>query len=79
VVVELVRIQQLTERIFHFHSSDSTEDGQAYSPETSTMVRLEAFRIELENLRNALPPDLKSNCMFLQTFQIANVGTPLTW
>ncbi|PVI01627.1 hypothetical protein DM02DRAFT_524695 [Periconia macrospinosa] len=61
LVIQLVRIQQLTEKIFHFHSSDSPVDGQPAPREPSTMVRIEAFRVELDNLRNAIPSNLKSN------------------
>lgn len=63
LAIQLVRIQRLTEKIGHFHSSDSPVDQQLGSPEPSTMVRLEAFRITLDSLRNALPPNLKSDCM----------------
>ena len=63
LAIQLVRIQQLTEKIFHFHSSDSPVDEQLGSPEPSTVARLEAFRVELDSLRNAPPPDLKSDCM----------------
>jgi hypothetical protein len=66
LVIQLVRIQQLTEKIFHFHSSDSPVDEQLGSPESSTTARLEAFRVELDSLRNALPPNLKSDCMIPQ-------------
>jgi hypothetical protein len=58
LVIQLVHIQQLTEKIFHFHSIDSPAD-ERLSP---TMARLEAFRVELDSLRNALPPRLKSDC-----------------
>ncbi|TVY36753.1 hypothetical protein LSUB1_G007916 [Lachnellula subtilissima] len=73
LAIQLVRIQQLTEKIFHFHSSDSPVDEQLGSPEPSTMARLEAFRVELDSLRNALPPNLKSDCMIPQMFE--NVAT----
>ncbi|KAF2649678.1 hypothetical protein K491DRAFT_697917 [Lophiostoma macrostomum CBS 122681] len=61
LAIQLVLIQHLTEKIFHYHSSDSTADEQLGSPETSTMARLEAFRVELDSLQKALPPNLKSN------------------
>ncbi|KAF2675696.1 hypothetical protein K458DRAFT_437813 [Lentithecium fluviatile CBS 122367] len=61
LAIQLVRTQRLTERIFHFHSSDSPVDEQRGSPEPSSMARLEAFRVELDSLRNALPPHLKSD------------------
>ena len=60
--IQLIRIQRLTEKIFHFHSSDSPLDEQLGPPETPTMARLEAFRVELDSLRNALPTSLKSDC-----------------
>jgi hypothetical protein len=61
--IQLVHIQQLTEKIFHFHCSESLVDEQLGSPEPSTMAHLEAFRLELDSLRNAIPLDLKSDCM----------------
>jgi hypothetical protein len=64
LVIQLVRIQHLTEKIFLFHGSDSPVEEQLGSSRHSTMARLEAFRIKLESLRNALAPDLKSDCTF---------------
>ena len=64
LAVELVRIQRLTEKIFHFHSIDSQVDEQ---PETPTMARLETFRIELDSLRDALPMSLKYDCKIPQS------------
>ncbi|KAH8689328.1 hypothetical protein BGW36DRAFT_70139 [Talaromyces proteolyticus] len=85
LVIQLVHIQQLTEKIFHFHSSDSPVDEQLGSPEPSTMSRLEAFRAELDSLRNALPPNLKSdyllscyyNSAYLRIFEPLLVGSHL--
>ena len=71
LVVQLVRIQRLTERIFHFHSSNSPVDEQLGSPEPSTMARLETFRVELDRLRDALPPHLKSDCMIPHMYENA--------
>jgi hypothetical protein len=68
LAIQLVHIQQLTEKISHFHSSDSPVDERLGSPEPSMMARLEAFRVELDNLRNSLPPNLKSDCMIPQIF-----------
>jgi hypothetical protein len=76
--MQLVHIQRLTEKIFHFHSSDSPVAEQLGSPEPSTMARLEAFRVELDSLRNALPPNLKSDCMIPQMFENVTVGASLT-
>lgn len=63
LVIQLVHIQQVTEKIFHFHSSDSPVNEQLASLESATMARLESFRVELNSLRNALPQNLKSDCM----------------
>lgn len=85
LAIQLVHIQQLTEKIFHFHSSDSPVDEQLGSPEPSTMARLEAFRVELDSLRNALPPNLKSdyflscyhNSAYLRIFEPLLAGSHL--
>lgn len=85
LAIQLVHIQQLTEKIFHFHSSDSPVDEQLGSPELSTMARLEAFRVELDSLRNALPPNLKSdyllscyyNSAYLRIFEPLLAGSHL--
>ncbi|RYP64162.1 hypothetical protein DL771_008898 [Monosporascus sp. 5C6A] len=78
LAIQLVRTQRLTERIFHFHSSDSPVDEQRGSPEPSSMARLEAFRVELDSLRNALPPHLKSDCKIPQIFENDAAGASLT-
>jgi hypothetical protein len=64
LVIQLVRIQHLTEQIFLFHGSDSPVDEQRGSPGHSTMARLKTSRVELESLGNALPTDLESDCTF---------------
>jgi hypothetical protein len=78
LAIQLIHIQQLTEKIFHFHSSDSPVGEQLGSHEPSTMARLEAFRVELDNLRNAVPPNLKSNCMIPQMYENVAAGASLT-
>ncbi|KAL5370895.1 hypothetical protein DPSP01_014613 [Paraphaeosphaeria sporulosa] len=78
LVIQLVHIQKLTEKIFYFHSSDSPVDEQLGSPEPSTMARLEAFRGELDNLRNAIPPNLRSDCMIPQMLENIAAGASLT-
>ena len=78
LAIQLVHIQQLTEKIFHFHSSDSPVNEQLGSPEPSTMARLEAFRVELDSLRNALPPNLESDCMIPQIFDNVAASASLT-
>ncbi|KAH6974243.1 hypothetical protein BKA56DRAFT_491135 [Ilyonectria sp. MPI-CAGE-AT-0026] len=85
LVIQLIRIQQLTEKIFHFHSNDSPMEEQLSSPEHSTMARLEAFRVEIDSLRNALPPNLKSdyllscyyNSAYLRIFEPLLAGSHL--
>ena len=59
LAVQLVRIQHLTNKIFHFHSRDQMVDELPGIQEVSPVLRLEAFRMELDRLRNALPPNLK--------------------
>ncbi|RDW63649.1 hypothetical protein BP6252_11194 [Coleophoma cylindrospora] len=59
--VQLVRIQHLTNKIFHFHSRDQMVDELPGIPEVSPTVRLEAIQMELNRLRNALPLNLKSD------------------
>jgi hypothetical protein len=71
LAIQLVHIQRLTEKIFHFHSGDSPVDEQLDSPEPSTMARLEAFRVELDSLRNAVPSNLKSNCKIPQKLKMS--------
>lgn len=68
LVIQLVRIQRLTEKIFDFHNGDSMMNEQLGPPETPTMARLEALRVELDSLRNSIPLHLKSDCMIPQLF-----------
>jgi hypothetical protein len=67
LAVQLVRIQRLTEKICQFHSPGSVVDGQLGPPEVSTTRQLEAFQVELDGLRDALPPKLMSDCMISLT------------
>jgi hypothetical protein len=62
LAVQLVRVQHLTEKIFHFHSRDQMVDELPGIQEASAAVRLEAFQMELDRLQNALPTNLKSDC-----------------
>ncbi len=59
LAVQLVRIQHLTEKIFHFHTKDQLVDELPGIPKASAAVYLEAFQMELDRLRNAVPPSLK--------------------
>lgn len=61
LAVQLARIQHLTNKIIHFHSRDQMVDELPGIPEVSAVMRLEAFRMELDRLRNALPLNLKSD------------------
>jgi hypothetical protein len=62
LAVQLVRIQHLTNRIFHFHSRDQMVDELPGISEVSATACLEAFQMELDRLRNALPLNLKFDC-----------------
>ncbi|KIV77976.1 hypothetical protein PV11_09748 [Exophiala sideris] len=85
LAVQLVHLQRLTEEICHFHSRDSLVDEQLGSPEASTTARLEAFRVEVDRLRTALPPKLKSdyllscyyNSAYLRIFEPLLAGSNL--
>ena len=60
-LVNLVRIQHLTERISRLHAKDHVEDdlpGIARAPLDAYMV---AFQGELDRYRNELPPHLQQN------------------
>ncbi|GAM43720.1 hypothetical protein TCE0_060f18760 [Talaromyces pinophilus] len=62
LAVQLVRIQHLTNKIFHFHGRDQMVDDELPGipgPQVSAVMRLEALRMELDRLRNALPLNLK--------------------
>lgn len=61
LAVQLIRIQHLTNKIIHFHSRDQMVDELPGIPEVSAVMRLEAFRMELDRLRNALALNLKSD------------------
>ncbi|KAH6629848.1 hypothetical protein C7974DRAFT_194332 [Boeremia exigua] len=61
LAIQLIHIQRLTDKIANFHSSDPPMDRQPGSPEPSTMACLDAFRVELDSLRNGLPPHLTSD------------------
>lgn len=62
LAVQLLHIQHLTNKISHFHNIDETIDELPGMPEISATMRIELFRIELDKLWNALPPNLKTDC-----------------
>ncbi|KAL1888029.1 hypothetical protein Sste5346_009826 [Sporothrix stenoceras] len=61
LVVELIRVQNLAETIFHFHNRDQLLDDLPGVPRLSPIVYLEALQAELDRLRAALPQHLRSN------------------
>ena len=62
LVVQLVRIQHLTDRIFHFHAKDQLVHEQQEIPKALTTACLETFQIQLDRFRNILPSILKHDC-----------------
>lgn len=63
LVIHLVRIQRLTEKVVRFHGNDLLVGEQLGLPGPSTMMRLEAFRLELDSFQEALPISLSFNRM----------------
>lgn len=61
LAVELIRVQHLTEKIFHFHTEDQLVNELPGVPKTTAATYLEAFQTELDRLQNELPPSLKTN------------------
>lgn len=61
LAVQLVRIQHLTEKIFHFHTGDQLVNELPGIPKVAAAEYLDAFRAELDRLRNDLPLNLKTN------------------
>ncbi|KAK0745548.1 hypothetical protein B0T18DRAFT_367263 [Schizothecium vesticola] len=59
LVVQLVRIQHLTDKIFHFHARDQLIDELHEIPKAPTAVCLETFQMQLDTLRNTLSPNLQ--------------------
>jgi hypothetical protein len=62
LVVQLVRIQHLTDKIFHFHGRDQLVDELHEIPKAPTAVCLETFQMQLDTLRNTLSPNLEHDC-----------------
>ncbi len=62
LVVQLVRIQHLTDNNFHFFNGVHLVDELQGEPKISAAVRLEACQMQLDNLRNALTSNLRSDC-----------------
>ena len=65
LLVELVRIQRLTERIFQVNRRDQLLDGLPgrTQPETPTATLLSALEEELDGQQSSLPHKLKNDCL----------------
>ncbi|CAH0057814.1 unnamed protein product [Clonostachys solani] len=63
LAVQLVRFQNTTNKIFHFHSRDQQMDELPGTQRVSSTECLEALQAELDNLWNASSPKLRSNCL----------------
>ncbi|KAJ5999370.1 hypothetical protein N7451_007180 [Penicillium sp. IBT 35674x] len=63
LLIQLVRIQHLTERIFQFNHRDQflVESIGLALPETTAAAHLSAFQAELDQLQNSLSKKLKTN------------------
>lgn len=61
LAAQLVRIQHLTEKIFHFHTGDQLVNELPGIPKAAAAEYLDAFQAELDRLRNELPLNLKTN------------------
>ena len=64
VLVELVRSQHLSDRIYRFNSRNDLVDELPGIPITPVGVYREAFKVEIDRLRVSLSANLKSNCEF---------------
>ncbi|CAH0027630.1 unnamed protein product [Clonostachys rhizophaga] len=63
LAVQLVRFQNATNKIFHFHCRDQQMDDLPSAQKVSDTECLEVFQAELDNLWNASSPKLRSNCL----------------
>ncbi|KAJ5619479.1 hypothetical protein N7510_003463 [Penicillium lagena] len=75
LLVQLVRIQHLTERIFQFNHRDQffVELIGVALPETTVAGHLSAFQAELDSLENSLPKKLKANYLLLSHYNTARL------
>ncbi|CAK7207558.1 hypothetical protein SEUCBS139899_010368 [Sporothrix eucalyptigena] len=74
LVVELVRVQHLTETIAHFHTRDQLLDDLPGLPRLSTNVYLEALQAELDRQRTALPVELQMNPLLMCHYNSAKLA-----
>ncbi|KAJ5833247.1 hypothetical protein N7474_001558 [Penicillium riverlandense] len=75
LLVQLIRIQHLTERIFQFNHRDqfTVESIGVALQETTAAVHLSAFQAELDRLENSLPMKLKANYLLLSHYNTAQL------
>ncbi|RYO75998.1 hypothetical protein DL766_005384 [Monosporascus sp. MC13-8B] len=64
-LVNLVRIQHLTERISRLHAKDHVEDDLPGVARAPTNVYLNAFQGELDRYKNGLPRHLRTNKLLI--------------
>lgn len=62
LLVQLVRIQHLTQKIFEVNNRDQLVDELPNIPNTPMSVYHTAFELELSRLRSSIPVNLKNNC-----------------
>lgn len=67
LLVELIKIQNLTERIFRFNHREELLDampGLLSPQESDAMLYIATYKMELEGLRSSVPAWLDTNCQF---------------
>lgn len=67
LLVELIKIQHLTEKIFRFnHREELAEPMPSLTPpvEADSGLYLISLKIEMESLQSSLPAWLENNCQF---------------
>lgn len=67
LLVQLVRIQYLTQRIVDFNNRDQLPDELPGIIEMPSSTYYAAFATELERLREEIPPSLRENCTSIQS------------
>lgn len=67
LLVQLIKIQRLTEKILRFHNGNLPVAEILPSLGPPTMTTIEALRVELDSLRKAIPQNLQSDCMISKT------------